>query len=55
MMDMSSVMPEPFHPYVRECRPSFAQPPYFAMGYNTSMSELVAMLNIGTRSLKVGL
>lgn len=55
MMDMSSVMPEPFHPYVRECRSSFAQPPYFAMGYNTSMSELVAMLNIGTRSLKVGL
>ena len=54
-MDMSSVMPEPFHAYIRECRSSFSQPPYIAMGYNASMSELVAMLNIGTRSLKVGM
>lgn len=54
MMDMSSIIPEPFHPYIHECRSSFAQPPYIAMGYNTSMSELVAMLNIGTRSLKMG-
>ena len=55
IMDMSSVMPEPFHPYIRESRSSFSQPPYNPMGYNASKSELVAMLNIGTRSLKVGM
>jgi hypothetical protein len=55
MMDMSSVIPESLHPYIRECRTSIANPPYIAMSYNASMSELVAMLNIGSRSLMVGL
>jgi hypothetical protein len=55
MMDMSSVIPEALHPYIRECRNSIANPPYIAMSYNASMSELVAMLNIGSRSLVVGL
>lgn len=55
LMDMSSVLPEPFNQYVKECRQYFAQPPYIAMSYNASMSELVAMLNIGTRSLTIGL
>lgn len=55
LMDMSSVMPESLHPYVKDCRPNFANPPYIAMSYNASMSELVAMLNIGSRSIKVGL
>ena len=55
LMDMSSVMPEPLHPYISECRAGFSKPPYIAMSYNASMSELVAMLNIGSRSLTVGL
>ena len=55
LMDMSSVIPESLHPYVKDCRPNFANPPYIAMSYNASMSELVAMLNIGSRSIKVGL
>ena len=55
LMDMSSVIPESLHPYIRECRTSIANPPYIAMSYNASMSELVAMLNIGSRSLVVGL
>ena len=55
LMDMSSVMPESLHPYVKDCRANFANPPYIAMSYNASMSELVAMLNIGSRSIKVGL
>ena len=55
LMDMSSVMPEPLHPYIQECRSEFSRPPYIAMSYNASMSELVAMLNIGSRSLTVGL
>ena len=55
LMDMSSVMPESLHPYICECRSGFSRPPYIAMSYNASMSELVAMLNIGSRSLVVGL
>lgn len=54
LMEMSSVLPEQFNPYARECRSNFAQPPYVAMSYNASMSELIAMLNIGSRSLIVG-
>ena len=50
LMDMSSVMPEQFNHYIKECRSHFAQPPYIAMSYNSSISELIAMLNIGTRS-----
>ncbi|MBQ5647722.1 MAG: VWA domain-containing protein [Alistipes sp.] len=55
LMDISSVMPEPLHPYIRECRSGFSKPPYIAMSYNASMSELVAMLNIGSRSISMGL
>ena len=55
LMDMSSVMPEQFHPYIAASRSSYSTPPYFAMSYNASMSELIAMLNIGSRSLNVGL
>jgi hypothetical protein len=54
LMEMSSILPVQFNPYVRECRSNFAQPPYVAMSYNASMSELIAMLNIGSRSLIVG-
>lgn len=55
LMDMSSVMPEQFHPYIAACRSNYSLPPYLAMSYNASMSELIAMLNIGSRSLNVGL
>ena len=55
LMDMSSTLPESLNPYAYECRPRFSKPPYVAMSYNASVSELVAMLNIGTRSLNAGL
>ena len=55
MMDMSSLMPEQFNAYILECRATFSEPPYVAMSYNASIAELVAMLNIGTRSLVMGL
>jgi hypothetical protein len=54
-MEMSSIMPEQFNRYICECRPNFGHPPYVAMSYNASMSELIAMLNIGSRSLILGL
>lgn len=55
LMDMSSTMPPQLHHYVCRCRSKFASAPYFAMSYNSSMSELIAILNIGSRSLVVGL
>lgn len=55
LMDISSVMPEQFHSYIEMCRPGHIRPPYIAMSYNSSISELVAMLNIGSRSLMLGL
>lgn len=54
LMDMSSIMPERFNHYIAASRHSFSTPPYVAMSYNASMPELVAMLNIGSRSLLVG-
>ena len=55
LMDMSSILPEQFYPYIGTSRTSISKPPYIAMSYNASMSELVTMLNIGSRSLVVGL
>lgn len=55
LMDMSSVMPEQLHHYIYKCRNCGVKPPYIAMSYNSSISELITMLNIGSRSLVVGL
>ena len=55
LMDMSSIVPEQLHNYIRENRESSSQPPYIAMSYNASVSELVVMLNIGSRSVNIGL
>lgn len=54
LMDMSSIIPEQFNHYVGKCRENYASPPYVAMSYNSSISELIAMLNIGTRTLVLG-
>ncbi len=55
LMDMSSVLPERLYPYIGTCRTQISKPPYIAMSYNSSMAELACMLNIGSRSLVVGL
>lgn len=55
LMDMSSLIPEQMYPYIALCRSNFVKPPYLAMSYNASMSELIAALNIGSRSLIMGL
>lgn len=54
LRDMSSVMPEQFNQYIGECRGDFATPPFIAMSYNASISELISMLQIGTRSSTIG-
>ena len=54
MMDMSSVVPEQLHSYINRCRTSVGHPPYIAMSYNASISALIAVLNIGSRSVLMG-
>ena len=51
LAEMSSVLPARLEEYAALCRSDFATPPFLAMSYNASISELIAMLNIGTRSL----
>jgi hypothetical protein len=55
LADMSSVMPPIFNQQICGCRSSFGEPPYIAMSYNSSLAELITMLNIGSRSLIMGL
>ena len=55
LIEMSSVLPPQFNEFVSECRPAHGTPPYVAMSYNSSIAELIAMLNIGSRSVKMGL
>ena len=53
LKELSSVMPKRFLPHVMECRnKSFSHydTTYYAMSYNSSITELIAMLTIGTRS-----
>ena len=49
--DCSSVMPEPFIGLIRSQRGNFAIPPFRAMSYNASITELITMLSIGSRSV----
>lgn len=48
----SSTLPESFTEAVRVAKGGYGLPPFRAMGYNVSLGELVAMLNIGSISVK---
>lgn len=52
LYDCSSRMPEVFDEAIREAKGPGAQPPFRGMSYNASAAELVAMLNIGSVSVK---
>ena len=49
--DCSSVMPTPFNSLIRSQRGNHLVPPFKAMSFNASLTELIAMLNIGSRSI----
>jgi hypothetical protein len=51
LADCSSIMPEQFDALIRSQRGVLAIPPFHAMSYNASLTELIAMLNIGSRSI----
>lgn len=50
LFECSSEMPAAFEPAIREIRGGM--PPYRGMSYNASISELIAILNIGSISVK---
>ena len=55
LKDISSVMPKQFLPHIMECRNQSYNPfgsAHYAMSYNSSITELIAMLTIGTRSTR---
>ncbi len=52
LYDCSSSMPEMFNGAIREVKGLGACPPFRAMSFNASPAELVAMLNIGSISVK---
>lgn len=57
LFNISSDLPEIFHREVYELKPKeyFGQLPIKAMGYNSSMAELIRMMNIGSLSVnKIG-
>ena len=38
---------------IRQVRGDLAMPPFRGMSYNTSIAELIAILNIGSISIKI--
>ncbi len=52
LYDCSSEMPAIFEEAIREAKGPAALPPFRGMSYNASAAELVAMLNIGSVSVK---
>lgn len=52
LYDCSSPMPEVFNEAIREAKGPGALPPFRGMSYNASAEELIAMLNIGSISVK---
>ena len=51
--DCSSPMPEELSEAIRQVRGDLAKPPFRGMSYNTSIAELIAILNIGSISIKI--
>lgn len=51
LADCSSIMPEAFNELIRSQRGTLAIPPFHAMSYNASLTELITILNIGSRSI----
>jgi hypothetical protein len=51
LAECSSIMPEPFNELIRAQRGNQAEPPFIAMSYNASITEVIAILNIGSRSV----
>ena len=53
LYDCSSPMPEVFNEAIRDAKGPGALPPFRGMSYNASAEQLIAMLNIGSISVKI--
>ena len=51
LAECSSVMPSAFDNAIREMKGQGSTPPFFGMGYNASIIELLSIVNIGSRSV----
>ena len=51
LAECSSIMPSAFDSAICEMKGRGATPPFFGMGYNASIIELLSMVNIGSRSV----
>lgn len=50
LYDMSSQLPEIYNESVMQIKKG-AKPPFRAMSLNTSVADLISMMNIGSRSI----
>lgn len=51
LAECSSLMPEAFSEAIHELKGAGAVPPYYGMGYNATIVELLSIINIGSRSI----
>lgn len=51
LAECSSVMPSAFDAAIAELRGGASVPPYYGMGYNATITELLSFINIGSRSI----
>jgi hypothetical protein len=51
LAECSSVMPSAFDDIIAEMKGMGAVPPFYGMGYNASVVELLSIINIGSRSI----
>lgn len=51
LADCSSIMPEALNGAIHDLKGLGAMPPFIGMGYNSSVVELLSMINIGSRSI----
>lgn len=51
LAECSSIMPDVFNEAIYRLKGNMATPPFIGMGYNTSIIELLSIINIGSRSV----
>ena len=51
LAECSSIMPDVFNQAICQMKGTGATPPFFGMGYNASIIELLSIINIGSRSV----
>ena len=53
LYDMSSTMPAAYNETIFQIRDNSIEPPFRGMSYNTSITDLIAMMNIGSLSVSL--